>query len=630
MSDQNRDPKRITREFMQALTIHPETAKTSSLADRLIIPILLGFGIAAAAVQVLWQDWLEFALIAASIVYLLVLATSPRWQQRILGQAFNRRHALYFGLFWIYSISWLSLLRFMLTLETAGKNSIAFWILLVGMVCLTVMLVRVILMLTKRFYPVFSTAIPIWEQLLLTANEIIAALVMALFWGNLLAHWLQPRVFTVWHDPLYTAAIGASVLIYYFGMQLMWLQRWNNWLSQTRVWVRLARLLSPLALLVIILLIARRIIERSDLRSATLISGAGTNLAILAIAPVILLLIVVIMVLVYTSDEGIRRRFLPDLLLERLPPRSARVLRSISDMDLTLIVILLALLMPLIVLTNGSGVLASVRNQISQTGGALIETPEQTLALLAAFPFYLIILGLLILYAFVIARSSLSAHQRDELVSKLPLGFLIIMIMTLYLFALPFSQALIEGRLPRLPQDLGRILLFTILIPLVLLYAHYFFFVRLPYARGQRSWRSNQTTYLSRQLDTVDRRITTLNSEIERLDTTWRGGRNDGDPALRLETLYRYVQLNGMRDDMNMQRLQVVSERQQLAELSDAPVSVAVARLPLRIVSIGIPLLLMIQLYQWAVLNNGVREIVNNPNLTVVDFFREILGQLNF
>jgi hypothetical protein len=47
-------------------------------------------------------------------------------------------------------------------------------------------------------------------------------------------------------------------------------------------------------------------------------------------------------------------------------------------------------------------------------------------------------------------------------------------------------------------------------------------------------------------------------------------------------------------------------------------------------VSLGIPLLLAIQIYQWAVLSNGLREIINNPNLTVVDFFREILSQLQF
>ena len=88
--------------------------------------------------------------------------------------------------------------------------------------------------------------------------------------------------------------------------------------------------------------------------------------------------------------------------------------------------------------------------------------------------------------------------------------------------------------------------------------------------------------------------------------------------------------MNGMRDDLNMQRLQVVSDRQQLAELSETPVSITIARLPVRVVSIGIPLLLAMQIYQWAVLNNGLREIVNNPNITIFEFFRAILRQTQF
>ena len=73
------------------------------------------------------------------------------------------------------------------------------------------------------------------------------------------------------------------------------------------------------------------------------------------------------------------------------------------------------------------------------------------------------------------------------------------------------------------------------------------------------------------------------------MDSGWQVVPDDG---LRFEALYRYVHLNGLRDDLNMQRLQIVSDRQQLAELSDAPISIAVARLPVRIVTIGIPLLL--------------------------------------
>lgn len=97
-----------------------------------------------------------------------------------------------------------------------------------------------------------------------------------------------------------------------------------------------------------------------------------------------------------------------------------------------------------------------------------------------------------------------------------------------------------------------------------------------------------------------------------------------------MDILYRYVKLNSLRDDLNMRRLQLVAERQQLAEISEAPISMDVARLPVRIVTYGIPLLFIIQFYQWAIINNGLREIVNNPNITILDFFRAILQNFNF
>lgn len=630
MSEQQRDPRRITREFMQALSINKEdTGQPLGLVDRLILPGLLGFGIAAAAIQVLQSDWLEFFLLSASVILLLIVAISPRLQRRVLGRPFSRRHALYVLIYWMSSIAWLGILRYTIGLPTTGKDSPLFYILSLALIMIALIMIRAVLTLTRWFYPVFSTHIPIWEQVLLLVNEALAAAMCAFFFGNLLARLLQPDVFTLWNDPLYTIAVGVSAIIYYTLIQFMWIRRYNDRLSTTTLWLRLARVLAPLALLVIVLLIVRRIVERSDLRSATLLTSAATNLAILAIAPIILLLAVVLSYLIYTSGLGIRQRFLPDLLMDKLPPRLAQFFRSISDMDLMLIVCVLALALPAYVLFGGSTVLATLGQGIMQQGSAFIETSEQALALIVAFPFYLIILALLAMYAYVIAQSGLSAHDRDELVARLPIGFLIIMIITLYLFAVPFTQALIDGRLPRLPQDLGRILLFSILIPLVLLYAHYFVLVRLPYSRGQRSWRDAHSVALANQLEAIDGKINSLNQEISLLDQSWHDHLNR-ESASRFETLYHYVQLNGMRDDMNMQRLQVVAERQQLTELSDAPISVAVARLPLRVVSLGIPLLLMIQIYQWAVLNNGLREIINNPNLNVVDFFREILKQLQF
>jgi len=407
----------------------------------------------------------------------------------------------------------------------------------------------------------------------------------------------------------------------------MWLQRGNDWLSRTEVWVRLARLLTPPAIVIVVVVLARPFLERGDPRSAELLGG-GAGIAILSLAPVILLLVIVIALLVYTSRPGLRERFLPTLLLERLPPRLRRFLSSISDMDLLLIFGVLITLIPVALLLEGSGgVLADLRRQILQSSGALIETSEQALALLFALPFFVIFLVLLALYAYAISRQTLSARDRDALVAQLPFGFLHLLIIALYLFAVPFTQVVTEGRLPRLPQDSVRIILFNILIPLVLLYVTYFAFVRIPYRRGQNGWRGAQQTTLNRELARLDDRIVGLNRELAGLEERWRSSAVDG-PA-RTDLLFHYVQLNGIRDDLNMRRLQVMGERQQLFELSETPVSLAVARLPLRVLGIGVPLLIALQVYQWAVLNNGLQQIVEDPNATVLDFLQALFQQIN-
>ena len=74
----------------------------------------------------------------------------------------------------------------------------------------------------------------------------------------------------------------------------------------------------------------------------------------------------------------------------------------------------------------------------------------------------------------------------------------------------------------------------------------------------------------------------------------------------------------------------MLDERQQLTEISEAPVSLAIAQLPTRVVSVGIPLLLAFKVYEWAVVNDGLREIANNPNITVIEFFQTILRQAQF
>ncbi len=619
--------KRITHQFLDVVTL------SDSRFDRAYIPALLFLGVLYAANQALQGDWLEVAVLALEIALLVTLAVSHPLQARVLGQRLNRRHATYVAFLWGYSLAWVNLVRLLSTVSPTGKGSGSFYALMMIVVAFSLMILRVLLMLTPRGYRLFATQIPIWEQVVVAINEIIAAGMVATFvGGSVLTRILQPEVFTTRIDFAYAFGLSILLVIYYVAIQFMWIQRWNNWLSETRVWLQLTRLLAPLALLVATMVIVRRFIERSEPRTADLLGGAAVDLAVLSLGAVVWLVILIVTILVFTSRRGLRQRFLPDLLLDRLPPRMALFLRSISDVDMLLIIGLLATVIPayLFLLGDRGGILGTLSGQILQRGSAVIETSEQALALLFSMPFYLLALALLALYAYVFSRPSLSAQDRDALVGALPVGFLIVLIITLYLFAIPFSQVLTEGRLPQLPQDLGRILAFNVLIPLILLYLHYFLLVRLPYRRGQGRWRDVENVRLLRQQQTTDERIEGLNREIDLLDRLWQDERGLVEPDQRFQTLFRYVQLNSLRDDLNMQRLHLVSARQQLTEVSEAPVSIAVARLPLRVVSLGIPLLIAIQLYQWAVVNNGLRQIINTPNITVDEFFRIILQQANF
>jgi hypothetical protein len=621
------DSKRITHQFLDAVSL------ADSRFDRLLIPVLLFFGVAYAALQALEQDWVELFVIAAEVVLLLALAAHRPLRQRLVGQRLNRRHATYVALLWAYSAAWLNVVRPLLAVPSTGKESATFYVLALLAVALTLMIFRATLMLSPWGYRFFATRIPIWEQLLIAGNEAIAAGLIATFiGGKMLPLLLQPGVFTVRMDALYGFSLSAVLLLYYLGMQLMWVQRANDHLSQTHVWVRLSRIFAPLALAVATLVLAQRFIARAEPRTADLLGNTQADLAVLSIGAVIWLVLLTISVLVYTSRRGLRQRFLPDALLALLPGPLARFLSSISDTDLLLILALLSTIIPVdyLLLGDPGGVIHALRDGLLGRGAVLIETPDQALALLFAAPFYALAVALLGLYAYVFGRAAVSARERDTLVSSLPVGFLIVVIITLFLVAVPVGQALTTGRLPRLSQDLGRILAFNVLIPLALLYAHYFALVRWPYNRGQMRWRERENTRLISEQVETDSRIERLNSEIAQLDNTWHAHASPAADAARFDTLFRYMQLNSLRDDLNMQRLQIVAQRQQLADISDAPLSIAVARLPLRIVSLGIPLLIAIQLYQWAVVNNGLREIVNTPNLTVDEFFRIILQQANF
>ena len=615
------DPKRATQEMLLAMSLSP------SPIDRLLTPGLLLLAALAAALRLLAGDWPNALYTIFCAALLFGLAAFPASSERLLGTTFSRRHAFVIVLLWLYGTAGIAIVRALSSAPATGKDSAAFYGLLLTAITVVIMLLRAALLLTPRGSRFFVTRIPLWEQALVAANEAVAAILLALFFGPLLAHAAEPGVFTLRVDALYTLAVGAVLALYYAGMQVMWTQRGNDWLSQTAVWVRLARLLTPPGILIIVVVLARPFIERGDPRSARLLGG-GADVAVLALAPVILLLVLVVTLLVYTGRDGLRQRFLPDGLLERLPPRLRRFLSSISDMDMLLILGVMVTVIPLALLLDGSGgLLEDLRRQILQSSGALIESSEQALALLFALPFFAVVLALLTLYAFAISRKSLSARDRDALVSKLPFGFLLIFLIALYLFAVPFTQVVTEGRLPRLPQDSVRIILFNILIPLILLYAAYFTFVRIPYRRGQNRWRTIQNGALDGELTRLDERIAGLNRELGGIEERWHNAPAEG--AARTSLLFHYVQLNGIRDDLNMRRLQALGERQQLFELSETPVSLAVARLPVRVVSIGVPLLIALQVYQWAVLNNGLRQIVEDPNATVLDFLQALFQQIN-
>ncbi len=621
------EPKKITQQFVAVTTgFIPK--------DRFVIFAMLIFGVLLMGWHAIEGDWGKVAFFAVTFVGIVMILSQSHFQTRLLGRGFNRRHALYVILFWSYALLLFNVFGLIQQATFYGKTSSYAYSLLFFFILVVWMLIRSGLTLFRPFHTFFSTQIPIWEQILVAFNELIAAGLFSLYVASIFTRFTQPSVFTTTLDALYSFSLLFVLFLYWFGMQGMWVQRVNDWLSNNNVWVQLARVFAPLALIVLMMVVIKRLIERADLRTAGLLGDTNTNLAILALAPVVGLILGVIIFLVYTSGKGLRQRFLPDMLLDRLPQSIARWLRSVSDMDMLLMLGALATSIPayLLLLGDSGGVIGLLRQQILQRGSALIETSEQALALLFTTPFYLLLLVLLILYALVIGRPSLNAEERESIVNTLPIGFIIILMITLYLFAVPFSQVLTEGRLPRLPYDLGRILALNIIIPLALLYAHYFIFIRFPYSRGQSTWRTQHTVKLTEQLNSIETNIHTLNDELERIDTNWHKSliALQNDPSQQMNTLYHYVQINSQRDDLNMQRLQVVAERQQLAELSETPVSVTIARLPIRIVSIGIPLLLAVQVYQWAVVNNGLRNILNNPNLSIFDFFREILSQFQF
>ncbi|MEO0562203.1 MAG: hypothetical protein AAF125_08815 [Chloroflexota bacterium] len=599
---------------------------------------VLGIGVIYMAAALFRGDIANVILFAIGWVVLFLLVNVTQVQRVCLPQqGFTLRHVLHTGLYWIYSAAALVCVQIVLVTDAAGKDSRLFYVFLLVFIALAWSSVRSLLIMTRPgAYEFYSTRIPLWEQTLLAGNELVSIALVTYIWSSVLVRIFQPDVFTTRLNIPYSVGLGVATLVYYIGLQLMWVQAWNNWISRHDVWVRFARFVSPFILLVTTILVASRFTQQTDPRTATLVENAELNFAALSLVPVIWMLVFVVMVLVYTGRRGLRQRFLPDSILDYLPNRLAVLIRAISDMDMLLVVGLLTTFIPVYLLFfGGEGqVITSLRQTIEQRGSVFIETSEQALAILFVLPFYTLILILLFIYAIVVSRPSLSARERNEMMDQLPVGFLISGVIILYMFAIPFTQVFIEGRLPTLSRDLGRILSLYILVPLILLYLHFLPLVRFPYGRGQGRWREQEAQRLEANLRDIDRRIRNLNTELTRMDNKWNLTSQRGNDAAalrgRLDTLHRYIHLNSERDDLNMQRLQIVSSRQELAEISDTPFSVTVARLPLRILSIGIPVLLLFQLYQWAVVSDGLQQVINNPNLTLAEFIQILLENIEF
>lgn len=620
--NQHRDT--ITFKFLERVQLSDE-----SRVERYLIPVLMAIGVAYSGLVFLSGDMFRFIVSVSTLALLIGLSTLPPLQKFILKREMETTHAFYIAIFWIYSQIWITVLRQLQTLPQLGKESTVFYVVFVFFLMVTYRAIFALFGITHIGHSILFTTTPFWERVSIAINELIAAALLSFSLGGLLAQWVQPRVFTIGFDVTYTVGVVGALFLYYFVIQLMWTHRWNAALSRNKQWLRLARFFAPIALIVATMVIGRHFTRLSDPRTANLLGTANLDQTILAISPVVWILILAIVILIYTSSRGLSRRFLPLSLLEQLPARLKEVLTKISDMDLLLVLGILSTWVPVQVLLIGDGqigILDALRTQITQQN-ALIDTSQQALALIFALPFYIFSVVLLSIYAYVFGKSELSAKDRDALVDQLPIGLLIMFIITLYLCSIPFSQVLSEGKLPQLPQDLGRILAFDVLIPLVLLYGHYFIFIRIPYGRGQKAWRVQHSTFLQYEESRVQSRIKTLDTEINRIEKRWVRIRDDDE---KIEMLYKFVELNSNRDSQNMDLLRLIRQRQELDEVSETPVSVTIARLPTRIISLGIPLLLAFKIYEWAVVNNGLREIANNPNIGVIEFFQIILQQTQF
>jgi hypothetical protein len=625
LEEQTQPTIRVRRRFWNLLQTEHET-----WFDRLFVPLLLVLQVVVTIWCILQQDWVMALLSCVGIALMLIFASSERAKQLILRQKFTRSHAIYLLTFWVYSLLFLDFYRRLSILPTTGKGSQPFYIFLLLFLAVTFRLLLALFAITPLGYKVFFSKIPIWEQVLVAVNEFVAASLLAFILGAEIARFLQPHVFTLRVDVYYLSGLIFLTALYYLIMQAMWIQAWNHALGRANLWVRLARIITPIALLVASLVIVRHFTNLSDLRSANLLDTANLNQTILALSPIVWMMIFFILLIVFSGSRGLRNLFLPNKLLEHLPERLAKSLRTVSDMDILLLIGSLSTVIPVqVFLFNNRAIIGDLQERLQ--GNALIGSSEQALALIFSLPFYILAISLLALYAYVMANPKLSAPDRDTLVDRLPITLIIMFIITLYLAAIPFSQVLSSGRIPDFRRDLGYILAFDVLIPLVLFYVHYYLLIRIPYGRGQNRWRSQYAAELENKIRAINTDLATLQSQIDQCELIWKNrGNLRSNSDQHIDMLFDLIELNGRRDRLNMSRLQFLADKQELQEISESPISLTIAQMPNRIFQYGIPLILLFKIYEWAIVNNGLREIASNPNIGVFEFFQKILENTNF
>lgn len=598
--------------------------------DRFFVPALLLIQIAYTVWRFLSADVLMGLVSILGIVLMLAFAGFEPIQRRFLGNTFTRSHAFFLTIFWIYSQLFIFFYKLLAESPSTGKESENFYVLLVLLLAVTFRLLLSLYGLTPSGYKILISRIPFWEQVMVALNEFISASILSFVAGRLIARFIQSDIFTLNSNIYYNSGLVLLSVTYYFVIQLMWIAVWNRWLSRNNVWVRLARGMAPIALVIALVIVARHFANLSDPRTANLLGAAFVEETILALSPIFLMMIFFILVIVYSGGRGLRRMLIPNKLMEHMPDILARPLRTISDMDLLLMFAVLTTVIPLqLLFFNNDAFIGELQARLQ--GNALIDSSGQALALIFGSPFYIVALLLMLLYAMVLANRNISARERNAIVDRLPLTLIIMFVITLYLAAIPFSQVLTSGRIPNFEQDLGYILAFDVLIPLVLFYAHYYLLIRLPYGLGQTRWRDQHAVNLEARLVDVDNELAQLQTDIHQCEVIWKNRDNlKSSDNQQIDMLFDLIDLNGRRDRLNMDRLQMLSEKQELQDVTDAPISLRIASLPNRIIQYGIPLVLFFKIYEWAIVNDGLREVANNPNTTILGFFRDILENTNF